>query len=59
MYLLLVREWPGPGRGVGFVKVAVKKALKAAAELPAKLVNGVLNFLAATFCEGAAYPVEA
>jgi hypothetical protein len=49
---------PGPGRGVGFVS-SFKKAVKAAAQLPAKLVNGALNFLAAAFCEGYAFPKEA
>ena len=38
---------------------SLKKALKAVAQLPAKVVNGLLNFLSAAFCEGYAYPKEA
>lgn len=38
---------------------SLKKALKAAAQLPAKSVNAVLNYLVAAFCEGYAYPKEA
>ena len=39
--------------------LSLKKALKAAAQLLVKLINGVLNFLSDAFLEGAAYPKEA
>ena len=58
MYIMLVRGWPRPGRGVGSVS-SLKKALKAVAQLPVKLINGALNFLCDAFLEGAAYPEEA
>ena len=41
------------------MKKVLKKAALAVVWFPAKVLNGLLNYLVAAFCEGAAHPVEA
>ena len=48
-----------PEPGVSVVKKVLKKALMAVVWFPAKVLNGLLNFLCAAFLEGYAHPKEA
>lgn len=41
------------------MKKVLKKALMAVVWFPAKVLNGLLNFLCAAFLEGYAHPKEA